>query len=160
MRYQILTIGTLKRRFYKEGCAFYAERLQKYAKVELNELKEAKSRDASQVQTLESNALSNAARGYVIVLDEKGKTFDSEDLAQHLTALENRSIGLINLLIGGAEGHSESLKKEADERWRLSNLTLPHDLARLVLLEQLYRAETIRAGHPYHRGQGSGVKIL
>jgi len=152
MRYQLLTIGTLKRRFYKEGCAFYAERLQKYAKLELSELKEGKHRDASQVKTLESDALRSVAKGYIIALDETGKSFDSESLAQHLTVLENRSIGLVSLLIGGAEGHSKDLKKGADELWRLSNLTLPHDLARLVLLEQLYRAETIRAGHPYHRG--------
>lgn len=154
MRYQLLTIGTLKRRFYKEGCAFYAERLQKYAKLELYELKEAKHRDPSQVQTLESGALRSAAKGYLIVLDEKGKSFTSKSLAKHVTALENRSIGLISLLIGGAEGHSKALKKEADELWQLSTLTMPHDLARLVLLEQLYRAETLRAGHPYHRGSG------
>lgn len=152
MRYQILAIGTLKRRFYKEGCAFYAERLQTYTKLELSELREAKSRDAAQVRSLESDTLKCAAKGHLIVLDETGKTFTSEGLAKHITALENRSIGLISLLIGGAEGHSEGLKKEAAELWRLSDLTLPHDLARLVLLEQLYRAETIRAGHPYHRG--------
>ena len=57
----------------------------------------------------------------------------------------------ISFLLGGANGHGAALKARADERWSLSKLTLPHELARLVLLEQLYRAETLRAGHPYHR---------
>ena len=72
-------------------------------------------------------------------------------LAAHITALETRSISQVSLLIGGAEGHSDTLKQRVDESWRLSTFTMPHELARVVLLEQLYRIETIRAGHPYHR---------
>jgi 23S rRNA (pseudouridine1915-N3)-methyltransferase len=72
-------------------------------------------------------------------------------MAEVMTALENRAISQVSLLIGGAEGHSDALRSTCDVMWRLSDLTLPHELARLVLLEQLYRAETIRANHPYHR---------
>jgi 23S rRNA (pseudouridine1915-N3)-methyltransferase len=75
----------------------------------------------------------------------------SKQVAEMIGKLETQSISTLSLLLGGAEGHSENLKKQAKELWSLSPLTLPHDLARLVLLEQLYRAETIRAGHPYHR---------
>ena len=71
--------------------------------------------------------------------------------AARIGELEVRSVGQVSFLLGGAGGHSRALKNRADELWSLSKLTLPHELARLVLLEQLYRAETIRAGHPYHR---------
>jgi 23S rRNA (pseudouridine1915-N3)-methyltransferase len=151
MRYRIITLGQLKPGFYLEGCQFYLDRLKPYAKLELLELKEAKTKIPEQVKHLESQALLKASSGYVIALDEKGKSLTSKQWAETMTRLETQSISTISLLIGGAEGHSEELKKKANELWSLSNLTLPHDLARLVLLEQLYRAETIRAGHPYHR---------
>lgn len=151
MRYQLVTIGSVKRSFYAEGCAFYLGRLKNYSKVEVVELKEHKAANAETVKQAESEALLKAASGYIIALDETGKTFTSEKLAQKITTLENQSISLVSLLIGGAEGHSDVLKKSAKELWSLSALTLPHELARLLLLEQLYRAETIRAGHPYHR---------
>jgi 23S rRNA (pseudouridine1915-N3)-methyltransferase len=152
MRYHLVTIGNLKRKFYADGCAFYLERLKNYAKVDVTEIKEHKASQAEIVKQAESEALLKAASGFVIALDETGKTFTSEKLAQRITTLENQSISLVSILIGGAEGHSETLKKTVNELWSLSALTLPHELARLVLLEQLYRAETIRAGHPYHRG--------
>ncbi len=151
MRYQLVTIGQVKRSFYAQGCAFYLERLKNYAKTDVTELKEHKAPTAESVKQAESETLLKAASGYIIALDETGQTFTSQKLAQKMTTLENQSISLVSILIGGAEGHSEVLKTSAKELWSLSKLTLPHELARLVLLEQLYRAETIRAGHPYHR---------
>lgn len=151
MRYHLIAIGNVKRKFYANGCAFYLERLKNYAKVDILEIKEYKASQTETVKQVESEALLKAASGFVVALDETGKTFTSEKLAQRITTLENQSISLISILIGGAEGHSETLKKTVNELWSLSALTLPHELARLVLLEQLYRAETIRAGHPYHR---------
>jgi 23S rRNA (pseudouridine1915-N3)-methyltransferase len=73
MRYQIITIGQLKRTFYQEGCQFYLDRLKSYAKLELIEIKEAKAKTPEQVKDLESHALLQAASGYVIALDEKFK---------------------------------------------------------------------------------------
>ena len=151
MRYQIITIGQLKRGFYQEGCQFYIGRLKTYAKLELIQIKEAKAKTPQQIKDLESAALLQAATGYVIALDEKGKSLTSKQMAETIEKLETQSISTISLLMGGAEGHSETLKQQVKALWSLSNLTLAHDLARLVLLEQLYRAETIRAGHPYHR---------
>jgi 23S rRNA (pseudouridine1915-N3)-methyltransferase len=151
MRYQLIAIGNVKRNFYAEGCAFYLERLKNYAKTEVIEIKEQKAINSETVKQVESEALLKAASGFTVALDETGKTFTSEKLAQRITTLENQSISLVSILIGGAEGHSDRLKKTVNELWSLSALTLPHELARLVLLEQLYRAETIRAGHPYHR---------
>ena len=151
MRYHLLAVGQLSRGFYAEGCAFYEKRLERLAKLEYTQIKEVKAQDASQVKEAESTALLSAASGYLITLDETGKMHTSRKLAQRISDLELRGVSSVSLLLGGAEGHSETLKAKADEAWSLSKLTLPHELARLVLLEQLYRAETIRAGHPYHR---------
>ena len=150
MKYQIVTIGQLKRGFIREGCRHFLARLEKYAKVEVVELKEGKGR-AEEVMAQEGEALLKAASGTLIALDERGKERRSAELAERVTTLENQSIGQISLLIGGAEGLSDEVKRRVDESWSLSKLTLPHELARLILLEQLYRLETIRAGHPYHR---------
>lgn len=152
MRYQLITIGSLKRSFYRDACQFYADRIRPYAKLELVELKEAKTNNVKQTQAEESQSLLHAADGYRIGLDEKGKKFTSFELADWISELENRGISKLSLLIGGAEGHSEVLTTRVDLLWSLSPLTLPHELARLVLLEQIYRIETIRQGHPYHRG--------
>lgn len=144
MRYRLIAIGQLKRGFYAEGCAFYAKRLAAYAKLELRELK-------ASAPEQESAALLAAASGHLVCLDERGEMLSSQELAARLSALELSGISQLSLLIGGAEGLSATVRQRADDCWSLSRLTLPHELARLVLLEQLYRAETIRAGHPYHR---------
>ena len=151
MKYQIVAIGQLKRGFIRSGCQHFLERLEKYAKVEVVELKEGKARSAEEVKVQEGEGLLRAGGGYLIALDERGKEKRSTELAERITSLENQSIGQVSLLIGGAEGLSEEVKQRVDESWSLSKLTLPHELARLILLEQLYRLETIRAGHPYHR---------
>ncbi len=151
MRYRVIAIGQLKRGFYRDGVDYYLKRLKGYAKVELVELQDSKARDAKAVKEDEAGRLLAAAAGYLISLDEKGQAFDSEVLAERVTALETQAVSLLSLLIGGPEGHGDALKRAVRESWSLSSLTLPHELARLVLLEQLYRLETIRAGHPYHR---------
>ncbi|MEZ4630397.1 MAG: 23S rRNA (pseudouridine(1915)-N(3))-methyltransferase RlmH [Deinococcales bacterium] len=151
MRYRIIAIGQLKRGFYQEGCDFYQKRLGNYAKFEVLERKEAHHSDANKVQTLEGEALLSLVQGYTIALDERGKRFKSRELADRVSQLEQQGISQISLLIGGAEGHGPALKERCDDLWSLSDLTLAHELARLMLLEQLYRIESIRAGHPYHR---------
>lgn len=151
MKYTIIAVGKLKRGFYKQGCDHYLERLNKLAKAELIEVRDGKSHDAQTRQQEESDALLAQSSGYCIALDERGKTLTSAHIAETMTTLENRAISQVSLLIGGAEGHSDALRSTCDAMWQLSDLTLPHELARLVVLEQLYRAETIRANHPYHR---------
>ena len=147
----MLAIGALKRGFYRDGAAFYVKRLSAYAKVEVLELREGRGSDVESVKAQESEALLGRAEGYLISLDERGEMLDSKALAERLTQLEVRGVSGVSLLIGGAAGHSEKVRERVDASWSLSKLTLPHELARLVLLESLYRAETIRAGHPYHR---------
>lgn len=152
MRYQITAIGQVKQTFIAKGCSFYLERLRPYTKVEVIEAKASKAQQVDTLKEEEGVQLLKGSSGYLIALDEGGKLFSSEQLAAYISDLENRSISQVSFLIGGAAGHSDTLKQRVAASFSLSPLTLPHDLARLVLLEQLYRAETIRAGHPYHRG--------
>ena len=151
MRYRIVAVGQIKRGFYAEGCAFYLNRLERVTAVEVLEIKDGKDRDTDRRKAAESASLLEQADGRVIALDERGKQFGSEHLAQVIGTAETQAVSRLSFLIGGADGHSADLLDQADEIWRLSDLTLPHELARLVLLEQLYRAEMIRSGHPYHR---------
>lgn len=151
MKYRVIAIGKLKRGFYADGCAHFLSRLAAYAPVEVLEFKEGRGKGAVSVKQQEGEALLGAVKGHLVALDERGQQRGSEALAAHVTALETQGTSQINLLIGGAGGLAEEVKRAAGELWSLSALTLPHDLARLVLLEQLYRLETIRAGHPYHR---------
>lgn len=147
----MIAVGQIKRGFYADGCAFYLDRLQRITTVEVIEVKDGKGRDSAMRKAAESASLMEQADGRVVALDERGKRFGSEHLAQVIGAAETQAVSRISFLIGGADGHSGDLVDRADEVWRLSDLTLPHELARLLLLEQLYRAEMIRSGHPYHR---------
>lgn len=152
MRYRLVCVGRLKRGFYGDGARFYARRLEPLAKLQIVELKEARGGDTEAAREAESAALLAAAQGRTVALDQRGRGFDTQRLAAHLDRLELGGESRISLLLGGAGGHAPWLRERVDEVWSLSPLTLPHELARLVLLEQLYRVETVRAGHPYHRG--------
>lgn len=152
MRYRLIAVGRLKRGFYASACQHYAERVRHLARLDIVEVREGRARDAATVRQQEGAALLTAAQGRTILLDEAGRHFDTTGLAEHVARMEVAGIGQISLLIGGAEGHAPATRQRSDERWSLSALTLPHELARLVLLEQLYRIETLRGGHPYHRG--------
>jgi len=151
MRYRIAAIGKVKRGFYAEGCDFYLDRLNKLGRAELVEVPDGRGKDRSIRQGREATALLAHADGYIIALDESGQQHSSKSMAQAIDELELRGVSRVTLLIGGPDGHTSDLKAKTDTAWSMSLLTLPHELARLVLLEQLYRAETIRAGHPYHR---------
>ena len=146
MRYSIVSIGQLKRGFYKDAAEHYQKRLAAFSKLEAIELKNKFSNTAQ-----ESSALLAAAKGYRIALDEAGEGLSSQLWAERIDRLEQRGTPHISFLIGGADGHSPELKRQVESCWSLSPLTFAHDLAKLVLLEQLYRCETIRSNHPYHR---------
>ncbi|MEX2501626.1 MAG: 23S rRNA (pseudouridine(1915)-N(3))-methyltransferase RlmH [Trueperaceae bacterium] len=151
MRYRIVAVGRLSRGFLRAGCDRYLGAVTRWAPCEMVEVRGGKGADAEEVRAQEARALRSAADGRRVVLDERGTAWTTARLARHVQELELSGTSRLSLLIGGAEGVASSLRDEADEVWRLSDLTLPHELARLVLLEQLYRIETLRAGHPYHR---------
>lgn len=150
MRYRIAAVGKLKEPFYRSGADHYLARLRALTQCEVVEVREGKG-DVAAVKRAEGEALLGAADGHMVALDEGGRTFSTRQLADHVGQLELTGVSRLTLLIGGANGHDQQLLARCQERWSLSPLTFPHDLARLVLLEQLYRVETVRAGHPYHR---------
>lgn len=150
MRYRIVAVGKLKEPFYRGGAQHYLARLRALAQCEVQEVREGKGETAA-VKRAEGEALLAAADGRLIALHERGRSFDTRSLTRHIEQLELKGHSRISLLIGGANGHDDDLFASVHESWSLGPLTFPHDLARLVLLEQLYRVETLRAGHPYHR---------
>lgn len=150
MRYRVVAVGRLKEQFYRAGVEHYLGRLRALAPCEVVEVREGRG-DKAAIQRAEGAALLAASSDYVVALHEGGSLFRTREMARQVSELELAGISRISLLIGGAEGHDEELLAAVQARWSLSPLTFPHDLARLVLMEQLYRVESFRAGHPYHR---------
>ena len=129
----------------------YLGRLAPLAPTELVSVRAGRQADVATRRRSEAQALRAQAIGRTVALDERGTRWATAALAAHVSALELRGEGRLTLWIGGADGLDSELVAAADERWRLSDLTLAHELALVVLLEQLYRVATLRAGHPYHR---------
>jgi 23S rRNA (pseudouridine1915-N3)-methyltransferase len=145
MHWHILAIGKPKLPFARAGVAEYASRLTPMAQLELNFLK------PSTRETESAGLLQRSASLLRVVLDEHGEQTTSRGLAQRISGWEQSRIKGVALLVGGADGHTEALRQAADWSWSLSKLTLQHELALVVALEQLYRAYAIKAGAPYHR---------
>ena len=150
----ILMVGKTREAFIHEGLAFYQKRLQPFLHLKLasvREEKEAAGLTAAAVKVREGERLRAQIppRAYVIALTPQGREFTSEEFAAWLTRRELESRPL-TFLIGGHLGLDSGTLAAATELLALSRLTLTHELSRLVLLEQLYRAMTIKTGHPYH----------
>jgi 23S rRNA (pseudouridine1915-N3)-methyltransferase len=143
VNYRILAIGKPKLAYAAEGVREYTKRLGRYTQLEIEFLKDQN----------ESRALLDRSEGtYRIALDERGEQPDTADLVTRINRMELRGdLKAVTFLIGGANGHDPELRQQCDEIWSLSALTLQHELALVVLLEQLYRAFTIKRGEPYHR---------
>jgi 23S rRNA (pseudouridine1915-N3)-methyltransferase len=155
MHFVILMVGKTRAAFIREGMEFYHARLKTYGSIELLTVREEKPHSGvtpKQIKEKEGERL--LARipkpGQVIVLEMGGKEFTSEGLAHWLTGLEQEARGPLVFIIGGHLGLAPAVLEAADYRLSLSRFTFTHELSRLLLLEQLYRAATIKAGHPYH----------
>jgi 23S rRNA (pseudouridine1915-N3)-methyltransferase len=149
MRWQIIAVGKPKLAFVAEGIREYVARIQPFAPLAVSFVKSG-PREGESLRAQSRDA-------FRIVLDERGELVTSADLAARLTQWELRAVKRTALLIGGAEGHDDLLRSGADWIWSLSPLTLQHELALLVALEQLYRAYTIKSGLPYHRAANGGL---
>ncbi len=155
MKLVIIAVGTRLPAWVSDGYRTYAKRMPPGTALELIEIKaEARTSGKTVAQMLAAEAariraaLPKGAR--VIALDERGKDLGTCSLAVQLEAwMQER--GALAFLIGGADGLDDALKKSAAMQLRLSSMTLPHGLARVLLAEQLYRALSIIGGHPYHR---------
>lgn len=145
MKHQILVAGKPALAYAKTGTAEYLKRLKRYGSYELIHLKDGSSKDVSQ-------RLREASDGTLrIVMDERGESLSTDQLTQRIRDWEMRGVKRASYLIGASDGHTQKLRDEADMVWALSPLTLQHELALVVLLEQIYRVATIQRGEPYHR---------
>jgi len=146
LRIHLITVGEPKLAYARAGWDEYEKRLRRYHKVQV-------TRVTGKTQALESEAVRRAAgRAPLVLLDPRGRQFTSEGLSAYLDAQAVAGVGELAFAIGGPDGHTDDLRAGAHLLWGLGQLTLPHDLAMVVLAEALYRASTISAGEPYHRG--------
>lgn len=146
MRLTIISVGHKMPDWVATATQDYVKRMPADCSIEIKEIKPDLSPAKEAVKI--AAAIPKGAR--VIALDERGKDQTTQQLATQLTNWRQEGID-IAFLIGGADGLDASLKENAQALWRLSSLTLPHAMARVLLVEQLYRAWTILQGHPYHR---------
>jgi 23S rRNA (pseudouridine1915-N3)-methyltransferase len=145
MKLLIVSVGKPKLFYARSGAEEYLSRLKHYLPVEWKQVREG-------AQQQESERLAAASKDcFRVILDEHGDQTSSKSLAANFEKWERQAVKTIAFLIGGANGHHPALREKASWIWSLSPLTLQHELALTVLLEQLYRAQTIRRGEPYHR---------
>ncbi|MEO0454502.1 MAG: 23S rRNA (pseudouridine(1915)-N(3))-methyltransferase RlmH [Verrucomicrobiota bacterium] len=146
MRLHVISVGKPKLLFAKEGWREYERRLRSSCHFEFSHVKVGPTQDREGERVLE-----RAGNAWCVVCDERGTSVTSRELAGKLQQWKELALSEVAILIGGADGHAEAVKDRADWTWSLGPLTLQHELALIVVLEQLYRAQTILAGSPYHR---------
>jgi len=145
VRWRIAMVGKPKLNFAAAGVELYLKRIRRWAPVEAVHVRPGNPES-------ESRELARLTEGWFrILLDERGEQIRSLDLAHKLQDWETRGPSKLSLIIGGAAGYSKELNRQADWIWSLSKLTMQHEIALLVALEQVYRAYTITRGTPYHR---------
>lgn len=154
----MLCVGKLKEKFYADAAAEYCKRLSRYCKIEVTELPETRlPEDPSPAEikralAAEANAIRQKLEGgAVVAMCIEGQTCSSEALSKKLAAFALEGKSKVTFLIGGSFGLDETLKKQADWRLSMSPMTFPHHLARVMLLEQIYRACQIAEGTRYHK---------
>jgi 23S rRNA (pseudouridine1915-N3)-methyltransferase len=159
MRVVVICIGRLKQGPERELAERYRERFDDIGRklgfrgLEFHEISESRARDAATRMAEEAAAVSALLPDkYVLVaLDERGDNVDSASFARHLGRWRDQSVANTIFVIGGADGLSPELQRKAKLRIAFGSATWPHQMVRVMLLEQIYRAATILAGHPYHR---------
>ena len=159
MKIKLVTVGKLKEKYLKDGIAEYSKRISRFATVEMVELADEKTPDRAsdseneKILDLEGNRILSKIgdREFVIVLAIEGKTLSSEEFSKQLEQASINGFSTLTFVIGGSLGLSPQVKNRANLSLSFGRLTLPHQLMRLVLVEQIYRAFTIQQGSPYHK---------
>lgn len=151
---KLIAVGRVKEKTHQAMVNEYLKRLTKYHKVELIEIAKSKFHDKEVEKIIldESKRILEKIKpnDYVVLLDLDGKNIDSNHLSKLIKT--NLDIGMnIVFVIGGSHGVSEAFKQRSNFKWQLSKLTFPHQLVRLLLIEQIYRSFTILNNHPYHK---------
>ena len=155
MKFQFWTVGKNHEPYVKEGIELFTKRICNYYTAEWNIIampKNAASLNEKDLKKKEGEIITGLLQkdDYLVLLDENGKQLSSEDLANFIQQRANESLKNIIFLIGGAYGVSEAVKKRANYQWSLSKLVFPHQLVRLILAEQVYRACSINRNEKYH----------
>lgn len=155
MNINIICVGKIKEKYILDGIQEFAKRMQAFGKLKIFELKEdgndsnrnmsIEKESKSILETLEKN------KGFKILLDIQGKNFSSEDMASQIEKIGLNGDNTINFIIGGSYGVSEDIRKSADLRLSFSKMTFPHQLMRLILIEQIYRWFSIIKNTKYHK---------
>ena len=159
MKITLLAVGKIKEKYLRDGIAEYAKRLGRYCKLEITEVADEKTPDRAsaaeelQIKQTEGQRLLRCIRDtdYVIALAIDGSTPDSVALSQKLETLGVQGKSSLTFVIGGSLGLSDEVLRRADYRLSFSRLTFPHQLMRMILLEQIYRSYRIMCGEPYHK---------
>ncbi|MGM0499468.1 MAG: 23S rRNA (pseudouridine(1915)-N(3))-methyltransferase RlmH [Bacillota bacterium] len=158
MNINIITVGSLKSSFLEPGIQEFKKRLSRYCELNIIEVKDEtvpknySDKDIEALQALEGERIVKniPERSYVFALDVKGKPMTSTGFAKSLNNLQVRGYSSFSFIIGGATGLSEFVLQQADYRFSLSHMTFTHQMIRLILLEQIYRAFKINNNEPYH----------
>ncbi|MDE6847349.1 MAG: 23S rRNA (pseudouridine(1915)-N(3))-methyltransferase RlmH [Lachnospiraceae bacterium] len=159
MKITVITVGKIKESFYREAVAEYVKRLSRYCKLEIIQVDDEKTPDKAGAALEEEIRHREAERimkyikedAYVITLEIQGKMYGSEEFADKLDRLAIQGKSHIQFIIGGSLGLHEEVCKKADHAVSFSKMTYPHQLMRVILLEQIYRAYRIINGEPYHK---------
>ena len=158
MRFYVVCIGKLKDAYLRDGVAEFVKRMRPYGGITITELNESKigdkpsDADRKQVVDEEGDRLLKAVpkNAYTVLLDVYGKTMSSEDLAKTVAKLEVDGVSDMAFIVGGAFGVSEALRQSVNYKLSFSPMTFTHQMVRLLLVEQIYRASKINRNEPYH----------
>lgn len=159
MRITVLCVGKVKEKYFSDGIREYEKRLSRYCRLEIIEVADEKTPDSAsaaeelQIKAREGERLRKYIRedSYVIALAIEGKQLDSIELSEKIEKLGVRGASHITFVIGGSLGLDETILKQADDKLSFSRMTFPHQMMRMILLEQLYRSYRIMKGEPYHK---------
>lgn len=152
MKINIIAIGKIKEKYFSDAVDEFIKRCSRFGDVRITELSDApQGKSAEEQKRIESTELLGRAKGFVIAMDGRGEQTTSEELAELIKAKGIEGTKEISFLIGGSHGHTDELRARADKILSFGRITLPHQLFRVVLAEQIYRALTIIAGTPYNK---------
>lgn len=159
MNLKVICIGKLKEKYWVDAITEYSKRLTPYCNLEIVELKESRLKqnagpaEEEEVKVNEGSEILDkiAASDYVITLEIKGKRLSSEQLADKMAELALSGRADVDFVIGGSLGLSAEVSRRADFKLSFSDMTFPHQMMRVILLEQIYRSFKIQRGEPYHK---------
>lgn len=159
MKIRIVSVGRIKEKFMQEGIKEYSKRLSRYCSLEIIEVEDEKApenlsnKEMDQVKEKEGEKILSKipANSYIISLEIKGKSLTSEEFSEKIESLMIEGINDITFIIGGSLGLSKEVLQKSNLKLSFSKMTFPHQLIRVILLEQIYRGFRIMKGEPYHK---------